>query len=144
MIVDYEHPDVVIIHDGKISFFIPQYSLRITTKVKQTKGEGTYDAIYLKGKKISEKYHRPLLEMLLKRDERYPRSWFKSEDVCNQLRIDFHLKDPKYKFIENNWRRPISEFLALGILTHPQGNEQLYKLEVETAKRTLENGKFDQ
>ena len=139
-IVDYEHPETVIIVGGKISFFIPEYNLNITVKVKQKKGRGTHDWTNLKGKKISEKYHRPLLEMLIWPDSE--RIW-KSEDICNKLRIEFHLKDPKYKFIENNWRRPISEFVGFGILYHPQGNEQLYRLDAEKAKRALSNGRFD-
>jgi len=139
-LIDIQIDEAVLIEDGYVTIFLPRYDITIKQRVKQIKGRGTSDAIELKGKRISEKYHRPLLEMLL-----WPTSdriW-KSEDICNKLRINFHLKDPKYKFIENNWRRPISEFLKLGILTHPQGNAQLYKLDVATAKKVLETGTFE-
>ena len=140
MKVEYEHPDTVIIDGGKISFFIPQYSLRITAKVKQSKGSGVADADYLSE---CNHYHIDLLNMFLSSQDNVHKVWTANE-ILAKMRIIKHLQNPKYEFKENNWRRPISEFLRKGILIHPQGQTHRYLLDVEKSKSALEIGKFNQ
>ncbi len=142
-VVYYVHPHTVIIKDGEISFLIPKFDFHVTVKVKGTKGKGVYDAKFLRGKAINH-YHKDLLDMFLQPTEDLTKKW-KSEEILSKMKIVKHLEDHMFKFNENNWRRPISEFVSehIGILEHPPGNDQLYVLNVEKATKALETGKFD-
>jgi len=140
-IVYYKHDKVVLSEDGEINFLIPKFNLHVSAEVKQVKGKGVHDAKRLRGKPINH-YHKDLLEMFLHSSEPVLKEW-KSEDILNKMRIIKHLEDNAFKFIENNWRRPISEFLYLKLLVHPKGNDQLYQLNVEKATETLRSGKFE-
>ncbi len=142
-VVYHIHEEIIFIEDGEVRFLIPEYSLHITAKVKQIKGRGVHDAKRLRGKPINH-YHKDLLEMFLDPSEPVLKEW-KSEDILNKMRIIKHLEDNTYKFIENNWRRPISELVSihLRILIHPKGNDQLYQLNVEKASLALRSGKFE-
>lgn len=138
-IVDYEHPETVIIHDGKISFYIPDYGLRITTKVKGTKGSGVADADDLTE---LNHYHIDLLNMFLSSLENINRNWT-ANHILKKMEIIKHMQDARYEFKDNNWRRPISEFLRKGVLTHPQKMKHRYKLDIVLARNALTNGRFD-
>jgi len=142
-VVYHIHDETVLIEDGEIRFLIPKFSLHITVKVKQIKGRGVHDAKRLRGKPINH-YHKDLLEMFLLPSLPILKEW-KSEDILNKMRIIKHLEDHAYKFIENNWRRPISELVSehLRILIHPKGNDRLYQLNVEKATVALRSGKFE-
>jgi len=137
--VDYEHPETVIINGGKISFFIPEYNLRITTKVKQVKGFGVADADDLI---LLNHYHLDLLNMFLSSLENINRNWT-ANHILKKMEVIKHVQDSRYEFKENNWRRPISEFVRKGILTHPQKMKHRYKLDVVLARNALTNGKFN-
>jgi len=137
--VDYEHPEVVLIKDGKISFFIRDFNLRVTVKVKQIKGLGTADADDLI--EINH-WHKFLLESMLGTTVY---SEYTVNDILKSLEIRWHFlhqDDPK-EFKDNNWRRPISEILRKGILTPVQGKTYRYHFHSDKAKKALTNGRFD-
>ena len=136
--VDYEHPEVVPIMDGKISFFIPEFNLRITTKVKQVKGSGVADA---DGLKDLNHYHLDLLNMFLSSQENANREWT-ANHILKKMEVIKHVENSRYDFKQNNWRRPISELLRRGILTHPLNLRHRYKLVMEKATLALANEKF--
>jgi len=138
-IVRYEHPGVVPIIDGKINFLIHEFNLDIIVYVRQIKGFGTADADNLTD---LNHYHIDLLNMFLSSLDNINKVWTVNA-ILKKMEIIMHIEDSRYEFKQNNWRRPISEFLRRGILTHPEGAKHRYILDVEKAKKALTNGKFD-
>lgn len=136
----YEHPEIVEIDNRKISFLIPFANLHVTVKVKQKKGLGTADADDLTD---LNHYHMDLLSALLL-PHQFDRVWT-ANDILYCTKFWLQTQAPiKYRnFKENNWRRPISEFLRKGILVLVDGEYQKYRLDVDKAKRAKETEKFD-
>ncbi len=143
-LVDYKHPSTIPIVDGHISFFIPDYDLQITAKVKQVKGRGTADADELT---ILSEQHKMIIEAMIKRG--IHRQHWEANDILRACKFDLMQRDPNREFKENNWRRPISELLRRGILiktglnTLAGGRVPNYELDIAKGEKAVWSGKFE-
>lgn len=128
----------LLIVDGKIKFFDKTTGAYFELPVKQVKGRGTHDAKELIGTKLNEKYHLPMLNALLEQPEKKHQKF--DEIILLTKAWLFNNTDfVPSKFIQNNWLRPCSEFLALGIIYKSGG---LYHLDVSKAKEVKDKGIF--
>jgi len=139
-LVELKLDNPVSIIDGYATIDLPQFSLRIIQRVKQTKGRGTADADQLKE---LNHYHKDIMPVLIAKYNEN-RVWTVN-DLLNAVK--FHLSQidtEKYsKFNPNHWRRPVSELLRKGILFHYKDSKRQYQVDFNKARKALETGVFE-